>query len=443
MDKHTLLNQSKVFCMAPWTHMHVWPNGTAKPCCVTNSEQKYGNTHDNTIQELWNSESACKLRSDMLAGKPNEYCNHCYAVEKTNQGSLRTSLNKRFGEDHFDKVKITKSDGSHDEPNFTYMDIRFSNICNLKCRTCNPTWSSSWYDEYKKVNGSVPVQITPKKYTQITDKDKLLEEILGLIDTTEGVNWAGGEPFITEEHWTVMDHWVSTGKAKDIEVDYTTNFSMLKYKKRDLFELWSHFKQVRIHASLDGSWQRGEYLRKGLDWQQVIDNRKRMLEQAPHIQFEIIPTVSILNAMHLPDFHKEWLENGWIYNADHFRFNFLFSPSEFCLRNATNRYKKKVSNRWREHKRWLIDNQHSKPDDSIIQWIDGLEKFMYVKAEKVNMDKLLTTYDRVRDERWWQVFPELIDRDTLVNTVVKKIKRKYIRYRVNKRIQRKQKFIMD
>jgi hypothetical protein len=102
-----------------------------------------------------------------------------------------------------------------------------------------------------------------------------------------------------------------------------------------------------------------------------------------------------------------------------------------------------VSNRWREHKRWLIDNQHSKPDDSIIQWIDGLEKFMYVKAEKVNMDKLLTTYDRVRDERWWQVFPELMDRDTLVNTVVKKIKRKYIRYRVNKRIQRKQKFIMD
>ena len=410
--------------MAPWIHLHVWPNGTAKPCCTTNSKQQYGNTYKNTIKELWNSESACKLRKDMLAGKENEYCTNCYEVEKTNQSSLRTSLNLRFGDQHFDKVKITKSNGTHDMPNLTYMDIRFSNICNLKCRTCNPTWSSSWYDEYKKVNGSVPKEITPKKYTQITDKKSMLDEIISLIDTTEGVYWAGGEPFITEEHWHIMDHWVKTGRAKHIDIDYTTNFSMLQYKKRDLFELWKNFKSVQVHASLDGSWQRGEYLRKGLNWNHVVENRKRMLLEAPHIKFEITPTVSVLNVMHLPDFHKEWIEQGLIDTPDAFRFNWLFSPSEFCLKNTTRHYKNKVKQRWNEHKKWLLDNKHCTKNSDIIVWINGLEKFMFSKGSPVDTDKLLVAYDKIRNESWQTVFPELLDRDSWIA----KLKHRYKNY---------------
>lgn len=396
--------------MAPWIHMHIWPNGTAKPCCVTNSEQKFGNTNHNTISELWNSESARQLRKDMLADKPNEYCTNCYEVEKTNQGSLRTSLNDRFGENYFDKVEITNSNGSHDEPNFTYMDIRFSNICNLKCRTCNPTWSSSWYDDYKKANGSVPEFITPRKYTQITDRDHLLDEIMELIETTEAVYWAGGEPFLTKEHWHIMDYWVENDIAKNIDIDYTTNFSTLQYRKRDLFELWSHFKNVRVHASLDGSWQRGEYLRKGLDWQQVIENRKRMIQEVPDVLFEITPTVSVLNAVHLPEFHKEWIEQGLIEQADHFRFNWLFGPKEFSLRNTTERYKNLVKQTWDKHKQWLLDSGHCNNNSSIIQWIDGLDDFMWAEAEEVDTNKLLLVYDKIRNESWQTVFPELLKR---------------------------------
>ena len=30
-------------------------------------------------------------------------------------------------------------------------DIRFSNLCNLVCRMCNPTESTQWYKEHKNL----------------------------------------------------------------------------------------------------------------------------------------------------------------------------------------------------------------------------------------------------------------------------------------------------
>ena len=405
------LATSNIFCMAPWIHLHVWPTGTVMPCCVTNtdSKNKLGDTHKNSLKEIWNSPNLKQLRLDMLNDKASKYCTHCYELEKNADAfSLRKSLNMRYGEKHIKKVLQTQQDGSHPDPNFVYMDIRFSNICNLKCRTCSPTWSSSWYDDYEKAHGSVPAVIAEKKFIQITDKDRLLDEIISLIDVTEGVYWAGGEPFVTAEHWHVMDHWIANNKAKDIVIDYTTNFSQLKYKKRNLFDLWKPFKQVRVHASLDGAWERGEYIRKGLDWKQVVANRKLMLEHCPEIQFEITPTVSILNVLHLADFHKEWLEQGLLADPNDFRFNMLFYPQEFCIRNLPNNYKTQVIDRWTSHREWLEQNYYPSQIENICGWIDGLIKFINSeKQEDIDLLSMLSRYDKVRNESWQTVFPEL------------------------------------
>tara|TARA_R110000744_G_scaffold380559_1_gene502269 strand:- start:3107 stop:4390 length:1284 start_codon:yes stop_codon:yes gene_type:complete len=408
--KKTMLEKSNVFCMAPWIHMHIWPNGNVMPCCVTNAniKDKLGNTHQNTLKEIWNSDNMKQLRLDMLNDKPNSYCTNCYKVEQLNTSSLRNSLNDQYGNNHFDKVLKTQDNGSHDEAKFVYMDIRFSNICNLKCRTCSPTWSSLWYDDYKKAHGEVPDVIANKKYMKITDKDKILEEVVSLIDVTEGVYWAGGEPFITEEHWHIMDHWVKTDRAKDISINYTTNFSQLNYKNRDLFDLWKHFKNVSIHASLDGSWERGEYIRKGLNWEKVIANRKLMLEHCPDIQFEITPTVSILNVLNLADFHREWLEQGLLSEPNLFRFNWLFYPEEFCIQNLPYEYKNLVVDKWKEHKQWLISNYDPNQLQNILSWIDGLVEYIHEDYNENNkLIETLEKYDVIRNESWRTIFPEL------------------------------------
>ena len=65
-DKILKLNESKVFCMMPWVHTHVWPSGNAFPCCMSDSTVEYGNLNDNTLYEIWNNEKYRQLRQNML-----------------------------------------------------------------------------------------------------------------------------------------------------------------------------------------------------------------------------------------------------------------------------------------------------------------------------------------------------------------------------------------
>lgn len=43
MKKYSKLYNSKVFCMMPWIHTHVWPSGNAFPCCMSDITVVYGN----------------------------------------------------------------------------------------------------------------------------------------------------------------------------------------------------------------------------------------------------------------------------------------------------------------------------------------------------------------------------------------------------------------
>ena len=53
-----------------------------------------------------------------------------------------------------------------------------------------------------------------------------------------------------------------------------------------------------------------ELMRKGCDWDKIVNNRQRMLQVCPDVDFYISPTVSLMNVLHVPDFHKDWVEQG-------------------------------------------------------------------------------------------------------------------------------------
>ena len=57
---------------------------------------------------------------------------------------------------------------------------------------------------------------------------------------------------------------------------YTTNFASLKYKDRDLIELWKKFPKLKIWASLDAEGELAEVMRKGTDWDRIVKNIKKL-----------------------------------------------------------------------------------------------------------------------------------------------------------------------
>ena len=98
----------------------------------------------------------------------------------------------------------TTPDGSS-PPNPIYWDVRFTNLCNFKCRMCGPAFSSNWVNEYNAMYG--PSDIEKISYTR-GNKQLNWEMIEPYIDNLHKIYWAGGEPLMMEEHWRIMDELI-------------------------------------------------------------------------------------------------------------------------------------------------------------------------------------------------------------------------------------------
>lgn len=396
------MSDNKTFCMMPWVHMHMWPAGYTYPCCMADPDLPIGNTQNQSLQDIWNGPEMRELRMNMLQDKKSDICRRCYELEDSGVWTLRKSANENF-KNHKVKVEETSDDGSAGNVNLAYMDIRFSNLCNLKCRSCGPQFSSSWFEDHKQLYG----KLNHEKILKVRD-DMLnfMDELEPLLDSVERVYWAGGEPLIVEEHYRILDKWIEMGKH-DVVMDYTTNFTQMRFKKKSIFEYWNAFDDVRVAASLDANHARGEYLRKNMDWAQVVQNRRDMIEQCPHVYFEITPTVSAYNVLNLPDFHKEWIEEGLL-QPRAVRINILLDPSYMRLQILKPHMKDAVRKRYDEHIDYL--KQFDDVDSVINDYKNVLNFLDNDRTDEIEMFKFKTNrIDRLRDENVFNVFPELED----------------------------------
>lgn len=316
------LMESDAFCVIPWIHMHPWPDGRVFTCCLSELHSPVGNLNEQTLEEVWNGDELKKFRLDMLNHKKLSNCNRCYEQESHGHQTLRQRSNGEYimlennehGTAQFEAVKATHEDGTVDGVNMTYMDVRFSNICNMRCRSCGPDLSSQWF------NDAVDSQFnkTPEKALHQIKKGTtdFLQTFDPYLDTVEKIYWAGGEPLIMDEHWYIMNKLVEMGRTRvttPMRIYYNTNFSKLTYKDNDAVDLWKKFESIGIGASLDASGKRGEYLRKGTIWKDIVANRQRLHDEAPELtDFHVSCTVSIFNALNITDFYRELVDTKFI-----------------------------------------------------------------------------------------------------------------------------------
>ena len=401
MKKYSKLYNSKVFCMMPWVHTHIWPNGNAFPCCMSDSDIVYGNLNDNSLEEIWNNEKYKKLRKNMLNEKESPECTRCYEMEKSNIWTLRKNTNKYYIS-HWDRVETTQDDGSVEEVNMGYMDIRVSNICNFRCRTCGPELSSAWYEDHSKLYGQPPEN---PKMMNIANNEKFWNELQPLLLTVEEACWAGGEPIITEEHYKILDFWIEN-KMKDVRLRYTTNFSNLYFKKKSILDYWNSFNDVRIAASLDGMGKRGELIRAGTEWDVIEDNRRQMIKECPDVYFEITPTVSIMNVYQLPDFHRNWVDRGLL-EPNNIRVNMLTYPDYYRIQIIPKEERKKFIDKYNEHIKWIDDNfGKGVAKEGFMSILNFLEQKNYENLIPDFIDRN-TPLDELRGESLFEVCPEL------------------------------------
>ena len=346
--------------MAPWTHMHFMPNKDVNPCCLSPIDQTLGNMGEQTIKEIWNSDVTKQLRTDMLNGVPSpRFCTRCYEKEDDGFTGLRKHMNDSYADKHWDVVESTQADGTVEELNLIHWDFRFSNICNQRCRTCGIEFSTQWHGDWIKL-WDVPKDKQPPKVKQIwNDLDSFEKDFEDLFDKVEYIHFAGGEPLITDEHYRVMDKLIEKEQF-DVHIRYSTNFSSLKYKQYDLVELWQNFNRIELMASLDDFGPRYDYMRKGSDWNKIVENFNRLkdagLFESGKIRWGIHPTISFWNIYYLPDFHKELISLGMVdvkekrnHFTTTFHLNNLMFPDYYCCQILPKHLKEQVTAKLLEH----------------------------------------------------------------------------------------------
>ena len=153
------MSHNKTFCILPWMHLATTSTGKYRPCCniaqgttVTKDDGSHFNVWEDSIEAMWDSSYMQQLRAKMLAGKKSRVCKRCYREEDSGIESARQSANSRY---------MFNYDAVINPPvNIKYLDLRLGNLCNLKCRMCNPYASSMW----------------TKEWNLIADKDKQLSD---------------------------------------------------------------------------------------------------------------------------------------------------------------------------------------------------------------------------------------------------------------------------
>ena len=401
MNKDFLLNDSKTFCMFPWLHLNATPKGDVYPCCSNDYTNPVGSTKTNTLKEIFNNDKMKELRLDMLNERKNPICDFCYKHEEAGPHSFRNYSKEHFAK-YFDEiVPTTQEDGTVDEFKMRYFDIRFSNICNFKCLTCGSEFSSKWGEEMRKnydPNHPVLIHVDDNKGT-------VLDEVLEHIEHIDLAYFAGGEPLITDEHYTMLETMIRKGRT-DITLRYNTNASNIKYKKHDVLELWKHFNKIELSCSIDHYGERAEWLRKGTDWG-VVESNLLTFRDLEYVTFQMNTVFSIFNYSTITDFYDYLKSKNIVREEDWYHSLYLaVHPEYYCAKSLPKDLKVIAG---QKALKWIENNKdHNTCIPNLIrdavsfandtdQWSQVKDKFM----------GHVSSIDRIRDENFWKIFPEL------------------------------------
>lgn len=366
------------YCPIPFIGVTVNSRGDCRMCCHSKvgSKQEFSlkkdgkryNLKNDTLEDAFNSDQYKQLRSDMLEGIENDTCSKCYLQEKSGTKSPREMFLEKWG--------------VIEEPKVKYADFRFSNLCNLKCRMCNPYSSSEWVSEewnelsekvddpaYRKLNPIEMFDMTDPVYSW-ADEEMSKENLLKIVDTVEEIHFQGGEPTMIKANMDFLDTIIENGKAENISIRFITNLTNVP---KGLLERFKLFKKVIVFGSLDAKGDLLRYIRYPANWEKLTSNVERIIE-TPNVTFRIDCTVTNYSVLRLDEF-IEWVREK---NIDIYM-NILEWPACLDIRALPTELKKEMTDKLKKYEE----------AEGVIKYMleKDLDKFEEFKEYTNHLDK--------------------------------------------------------
>lgn len=373
-------------CAFPW-HMYSIDTGFGWWRSCPRADYKPLNDLD-----FFNHKELIDQRKSLRDNIEHPTCWRCWDAEKDNSKSYRQVLKMDYAHKRVDQdfVKIPE-----------LLEIKFSNLCNLKCIFCSSNCSSLW-ERDDPIDSS-----RLGKYRG----EEVAKKILEFADTNykeiKMFQMFGGEPVIVKEFGQLFDlilsKPISDGKKT---ISFSTNMYYGEaHRKRfeDRIEaVLDKGHDLFMRFSIDGMHKQGEYLRTGMEWSKFEDNLDSFMER-----FHDHPTIgrmrcnialNITNLVYLDKIMQFIDDKGYTNVEPHY--NYVHKPDYFYLKSYGTRLNRAIE---------LIEQQDYRRFDTYKSHVIDLAKSMSTLSpnlEKIKEGKnWLDKYDVIAGNKFLELFP--------------------------------------
>ena len=317
--------QTDTACTHPWEWYSIDTGFGMWRICP---RHKYQPIEDGNIK-FNNHEYLQELRQALLNGEKHPGCNDCWKAEAAGGKSYRKAFDANVWPER--EVTTVKKRGPK------WVEIKFSNLCNIRCLTCHPICSSLWEDAIGMPDDAKQCMNLNAKPADTTKK--WFRWFKENYDDIDSIQLFGGEPVLHPDFYPLLDLILNAPKGSSRkQISYSTNgLWSTKFKNK-------HYKYVQalldaghtvfVRFSIDGVGAQGEYIRDNLDWKKFEKNFKEYFEtfygheRVTRMRCNV--ALSILNILSL-DKICQWLDANTPGVIPHY--NFVSVPNKFYMLN--------------------------------------------------------------------------------------------------------------
>jgi len=260
------------YCPLPFKHAFIDSTGVAA-CCQTPR-------YEVSLDEWVSHPKLLELQQAILNNKVANVCQGCVEQEDLQAQSLRTNSLRDYNDKRFTETDID------------FIDFRSFNICNFKCRSCNPEFSHGIGQEVKKnpklerYFGSAPESKT------VSVDDENVNWIKANLHSLKRIMFTGGEPTRIPGVKLLIEQ--IKNNYPDVQVLITSNAS---FQDDFWYDLTRTFHNLHWTVSIDAIGDAASIIRHGSNWD-IIEKNVRWLAKHSY-SLDINTVVTNLNIFHL------------------------------------------------------------------------------------------------------------------------------------------------